>query len=96
MTCRETSDHSILESFPTVQVFSILRQKCTGFMLFRLEASDWNDSFDFLPRSQPEHAETGFPVNVMMENGCLGIASGRHMIDGSRKIHGSGLAKARR
>jgi len=30
VTCRETSDHSILEGFPTVQVFSILPTEVFG------------------------------------------------------------------
>jgi len=30
LTCRETSDHSILEGFPTVQVFSILPTEVFG------------------------------------------------------------------
>lgn len=34
MTCRETSDHLILEGFPTVQVFCILPTEVFGRNVF--------------------------------------------------------------
>ena len=55
MTCRETSDHSILEGFPTVQVFfhtadrSVRAPCCSGWNAG--ERSCRNVS---IPRSQPE------------------------------------------
>ena len=37
VTCRKTSDHSILEGSPTVQVFPYCRQKRSGVMLLKLK-----------------------------------------------------------
>ena len=37
LTCRETSDHSILEGFPRFRFFPYCRQMRSGVMLFRLE-----------------------------------------------------------
>jgi hypothetical protein len=38
-------------------------------------------------QGQIEDGETGFSVDVVQENGSLGIAPGCHMIDGSRKFY---------
>jgi hypothetical protein len=35
----------------------------------------------------PEDGQEGIPVDVIVKDGCLGVAAGRHVIDGSPSFY---------